>query len=132
MRLVLTAALMLIGAAFSLLAALGAYRMPDVFTRMQATAKSGTMGVGCLMLAVAIYFAEASVGARALAVVAFLVLTAPVASHMIGRAAYFTGVPLWEGTHRDDLRGRYDPATHICHSPPLPPPPELPPAGGAS
>jgi multicomponent Na+:H+ antiporter subunit G len=31
---------------------------------------------------------------------------------MMGRAAYFNGVPLWEGTHHDDLRGRYDEETH--------------------
>ena len=44
------------------------------------------------------------VTARALAGSIFVVLTAPVAAHMIGRAAYAMGVPLWEGTGLDELK----------------------------
>jgi multicomponent Na+:H+ antiporter subunit G len=38
--------------------------------------------------------------------------TTPVSAHMIARAAYLSGVPLWEGTLSDEMRGRYDPETH--------------------
>jgi multicomponent Na+:H+ antiporter subunit G len=51
---------------------------------------------------------EIGVGARALATVFFVFLTAPVAAHMIGRAAYVVGVPLWNGTIVDELHGRYE------------------------
>ena len=48
----------------------------------------------------------------AIATIMFLLLTAPVAAHRMGRAAYFNGVPLWEGTRYNDLQGKYDQKTH--------------------
>lgn len=108
----LTIALMGIGALFMLLAGLGLLRMPDLFTRASAATKAATVGVGAMLLALAIHFGEAGVVIRALATVVFLLLTAPIAAHMIGRAAYFSGVPLYKGTKINDLRGRYDPTTH--------------------
>ena len=104
--------LLLFGASFLLLAAVGVVRMPDLFMRMSAATKAATLGASCMLLAVAVYFSGIGVTTRALAAIAFLFLTAPVAAHMIGRAAYFVGVPLWEGTVCDELRGRYDPTTH--------------------
>lgn len=103
--------LMLTGATFLLLAAIGINRMPDLYSRMQAAAKGTTLGVICLVVALAVQFNDFSISVRALLVVAFLVLTAPVAVHMIGRAAYISGVPLWEKSVIDELRGRYDMAT---------------------
>ena len=49
--------------------------------------------------------------------IVFLILTAPVAAHMLGRAAYIVGVPLWHGTVRDDLKDQYDQAAQILKSP---------------
>ncbi len=109
---VVATALLLIGASFLLLASVGLLRMPDLFTRMSAATKGTTLGVGCMLLAVGVYFPGLGITTRALAGIGFFFITAPVAAHMIGRAAYFVGVPLWEGTVRDDLRGRYDPVTH--------------------
>lgn len=108
----LSAALMLIGAAFGLLAGAGVVRMPDLFMRMQAATKASTLGIGCIVLAVAVHFGELGVATRAVATVIFVFLTAPVAAHMIARASYFVGVPLWEGTIIDELRGHYDQRTH--------------------
>jgi len=99
-------ALMLIGATFLLLAAIGVVRMPDLLTRMQAATKASTLGIACTMLAAAVHFAELSVTTRALAVVAFFFLTAPVTAHLIARASYFVGTPLWSGTEIDELRAR--------------------------
>jgi hypothetical protein len=53
---------------------------------------------------------------RALATSVFFLLTAPVSAHLMGRASYFLGVPLWEGTVRDELRGHYDLRTHRLES----------------
>jgi multicomponent Na+:H+ antiporter subunit G len=50
------------------------------------------------MAAVAVNFADLAITVRALAGIAFLVITAPVAAHLIGRAAYREGVPLWKTT----------------------------------
>lgn len=110
-------ALVLVGSVFMLLAAVGVARMPDVFLRLHSSTKSATLGAGCLLLGAAIYFGDFAVGVRALAVVAFLFATAPVAAHVIGRAAYLSGVPLWEGTLSDELQGQYDLKTHHLASP---------------
>lgn len=108
--------LLLLGAIFMLLAAIGLARMPDVFTRLHSTTKSTTLGVGCIMLGVALVFNDFAISVRALAIVAFMFSTTPVAAHMIGKAAYLSGVPLWKGTLSDEMRGCYDPETHTLSS----------------
>lgn len=115
---VISGVLILIGASFVFMAGLGVLRMPDLFTRMQAATKAATLGLGCLLVGVAVHFGLSGVTTRAILVILFGFLTAPVAAHMIGRAAYFVGLPLWERTVVDELRGRYDPATHeLGHRP---------------
>lgn len=104
--------LLLLGAIFMLLAAIGMVRMPDVLTRMHSSTKSGTLGVGLIMLGVVFTFQDFAIGVRALAIVIFMFFTAPVAAHMIARASYLSGVPLWDGTLSDEMRERYDPETH--------------------
>lgn len=99
----LAALLLLIGAIWMLIAALGVLRMPDLLTRMHATTKSGVFGAGLMLLGVAFFYMDASVTARALAIVGFITLTSPVAAHAIGRAGYHTGSKMWEGTLKDDL-----------------------------
>ena len=101
-----TALLLVSGGGFACIAGLGLVRMPDVYIRMHAATKAGTLGTGLILAAVAIHFADAGVAIRTLAAIAFLLITAPVAAHMIGRAAYRTGVPLWEGSIVDEWEGR--------------------------
>lgn len=108
--------LILVGAIFMFLAALGLVRMPDLLTRMHATTKAATLGATLIMLAVALHFAEVAVVARAFGVIFFIMMTAPVAAHVIGRAGYFVGARLWSGTVKDELRPNYDPLTHELKS----------------
>ena len=96
--------LFLAGAILGLLAAVGVLRMPDVFTRMQASTKAATLGLGCLLAGLAIQLPEVSVVIRAGSIGAFVMLTTPVAAHVIARAAFLTGVPLWKGTLIDERR----------------------------
>jgi len=102
----------LLGSFLVLVAGIGLLRMPDLFLRMSATAKAGTLGTGLMVLGAAIHFNEFAIYTRAIALIAFLFVTAPVAAHMLGRAAYFDGVPLWKGTIQDDLHGHYKLTTH--------------------
>lgn len=104
--------LLLLGSFLVMVAGVGLLRMPDLFLRMSATAKAGTLGTGLMVLGAAFYFNEFSIYTRAIALIVFLFSTAPVAAHMIGRAAYFDGVPLWKGTIRNDLWGHYKLTTH--------------------
>jgi len=100
-----TAAFLLVsGGAFAFIAGVGLVRMPDLYIRMHAATKAGTLGAGLILAGVAVHSTEPGVIVRALATIAFLMLTAPVAAHMIGRAAYRAGVPLWERTVTDEWR----------------------------
>ncbi len=111
-----TSLLLLLGAALMLLAAVGAIRLPDLLTRMHATTKAGALGAALTVAGVAVHFADAGVTARAVAIIAFIFLTAPVAAHLIGRAGYFVGVPLWDGTIKDELKPHYDELNHSLRS----------------
>ena len=113
----LAAVLVLLGAVLMLLAGIGIVRMPDLFTRMQAATKAASLGSGATLLAVALHFAELGIAVRALLAVAFIFLTAPISAHMLARAAYFMGIPLWDRTVVDDLEGRYDRRNHRLDSP---------------
>lgn len=77
----------LLGGFFSLIAALGIIRLPDVLTRMHASTKAGTLASSLIFVSVALHFGEGSVYAKCIAAVLFLILTAPLAAHMIGRAS---------------------------------------------
>lgn len=96
-----------LGSIFVFLAAVGIVRMPDFFLRISVTTKAGTLGVGLILISNAFYFQDPAITARAIAIVVFLVLTAPVSAHMIGRAGYITGMKLWDKSVADDLKGKY-------------------------
>ena len=79
------------GALFSLIASIGLIRLQDIYLRMHAASKAGTLGSGLMLLALAVYAAELSVFTRAIAGIVFFLLTAPVSAHLLARAAYLTG-----------------------------------------
>lgn len=79
--------LILLGAAFTFIAALGLVRLPDIFTRMHASTKAGVLGSSLILIAGGILFGDGGTWARVIAAIFFLLLTAPIAAHMIGRAS---------------------------------------------
>ncbi len=93
-----------LGAVFILVASLGIYRMPDFYTRSSVTVKASTLGVGCVLAAVAIHFSEFSITTKIFAVILFLFITSPVGAFMITRTAYITNTPLWDKSVRDELK----------------------------
>lgn len=116
---IILAILSTIGALSILFASIGVLRMPDFYLRLSVTVKASTLGVGLLLICAAIMFPnDISVTTKSLAIIFFLILTAPIAAHMIGKAAYFTGTPLWKGTIVDELKGMYNKETHCLESDP--------------
>ena len=98
---VLGAAITLLGTCFLFLGALGVVRMPDPYNRIQAGTKASTLGVILALGGLAIYEPE---WLSKLALVAlFIVITNPVSSHALARAAHRAGIPLAEVTVRDEL-----------------------------
>lgn len=112
----LASALLVLGSLFTLVAALGVYRMPDLFMRMSASTKASTFGAALLLGGVAVAFPEAGTATKLIAIVLFLFITTPVAAHMIARAAYYAGVELWKGTRVDELAAKAGP----CRTAPQP------------
>lgn len=106
----------MVGVFFVLVAGIGLLRMPDLYLRMSTSTKASTLGLALILVGTAVFFGDLGVTSRALAMVVFVLLTAPVSAHMIGRAAYATGCPVWEGTQLDELRGRYDEQAHTLAS----------------
>ncbi len=104
---ILISILLVMGSFFMLVAGVGMVRMPDLFLRMSCSTKAATIGIGTLLFALALYFADLGVATRALATIGFIFLTAPVGAHRIGRIAYLVGVALWDGTIKDELKGVY-------------------------
>jgi multicomponent Na+:H+ antiporter subunit G len=87
----LAAALVLAGAAFVLLAALGLWRFDDLYSRIHAATKAITLGV-LLVVAAAALRMETTADVLKLALAALLqLISAPVAGHMLGRAAHSSG-----------------------------------------
>lgn len=102
---VLVAASMLGGTFLMLVTGIGLVRLPDVYCRMHAAGKAGTLGVALLILAPAIHFVatEPFVTVRALAAMFFQGLTAPGATYLLAHACYVRGYPVHSGTELDEL-----------------------------
>ncbi|MCY1322698.1 Na(+)/H(+) antiporter subunit G [compost metagenome] len=100
---VLVAALLIVGAIFSLLAAIGIMRFPDLYTRMHAASKAGTVGSGLLLLAAGVHSLDAAILIRALAGFFFFVLTAPISAHLLAKAAHQAGYKLTKLSVVDQL-----------------------------
>ena len=95
--------LLVFGAAFTLLAAIGVVRLPDLYTRMHAASKAGAVGGGLILLAVAVLSQDAAVSMRAIIGVMFVLLTTPVSAHLLARASYLTGYRPCNETVIDDI-----------------------------
>lgn len=99
------AILILFGAIVSVISALGMIRLPDVYTRSHAATKSATLSVLACLLGAFIYFwvHDGYVSIRLILGIIFVFITAPVAGHLVCRAAYRSRVPLAEGSVDDEL-----------------------------
>lgn len=78
--------LLLAGSAFVLIAAIGIVRLPDLLTRMHASTKAGTLGALLILAGLALHQGSGDVISKVVAATLFLLLTAPISAHMIGRA----------------------------------------------
>jgi multicomponent Na+:H+ antiporter subunit G len=103
--------LVLLGAVFHFSAGLGMLRMPDVYTRMQAGTKASTLGNTLLLAGLAFYHPGWSL--KLLIVVYFVLMTNPLSSHALARAAYAIRISMAGDTgidarrdHQQNLRSR--------------------------
>ncbi|MCM2504334.1 monovalent cation/H(+) antiporter subunit G [Aureimonas altamirensis] len=106
--LLLAVILKLVGVAFVFAAALGLIRFRDPFQRMHAATKAGTVGAIFTVLGVMCSMQGLGPTLIGLFVIAFLLLTVPVAGHLLGRAAYMSGGSIEGLVGEDALKGVLD------------------------
>ena len=95
-------ALIVLGLIFDFFGCLGLIRFPDVYTRLQASAKCITLGTCGILLGLFCFKGFTATGIKALLCLVFIILTAPVSAHALARAAYRSGAKPWKGTVVDE------------------------------
>lgn len=99
------AILILAGSLYMLIAALGIVKLRDVYMRMHAITKAASLGAILMLASVSLIYTQWIVWVEALMVVVFIIITAPIASHMIAKAAHKGGNPKGPGYIMDELEG---------------------------
>lgn len=94
------AALVTMGLFFMAVAALGLLRLPDFYTQAHAVSKTETLGLGLVMLGLAVYVGVEPLSVKLVAAVVFVLLANPVASHLLTRAAIRQGLRPWTRANR--------------------------------
>ena len=103
---IFTALAMIGGTFFMVVTGIGLVRFPDVYTRMHAAGKAGTIGVALLILAPTLYFAASDpfVAVRGCLAIVFQGLTTPGATYLLAHACYVTRYPAHALTQIDELK----------------------------
>ncbi len=99
---IIASVFILSGVSFMLIASIGIIRFPDFYIRMSVVTKASTIGLGLLLTGVGIYFNTLEIIIKVLAIATFIVLSSPVSSHVIAKAASLIRVPFWKQTNLDD------------------------------
>ena len=92
----------ILGALFLFLGALGTVRMPDAYNRIQAGTKATTLGTLLFLIGVGLY--NPSWSPKLIVLGLFFLLTNPVSSHILSRAAHHIGVYMSDKTIVDRLK----------------------------
>jgi multicomponent Na+:H+ antiporter subunit G len=94
------------GTFFMVVTGIGLLRFPDVYCRMHAAGKAGTIGIALLILAPTLFFAasEPFVAVRGCLAIVFQCLTTPGATYLLAHAAYATSYPHHQRTALDELK----------------------------
>ena len=102
---ILIVSTIVVGIFFTIVTVIGILRLPDVYTRAHAASKSATLGVLSILLGVFLHFwlIKGSFSIQLILAIVFLFITSPIGGHLMGRAAYMSGVKPTELTVGDDL-----------------------------
>ena len=80
--------LIIAGGAFTFIGSLGLARLSDFYTRLHGPTKATTLGVGCVLIASAVYFSRGEAASfHEVLITLFLFITAPVSAHLLAKAA---------------------------------------------
>ena len=99
---IIGAIITLMGSFVLLIASVGLVRMPDVYNRLQVGTKATTLGTILSLIGLAIVTPGWS--AKLILLIIFIMMTNPVSSHVLARAAYFIKIPFTGRTVVDKLK----------------------------
>ena len=85
MKEIIVSILVLLGSLFILIAAIGVLRFKDVFSSLHATTKATSFGLLLILTGVALHFLTFIVVVKAVLIVVFIYLTAPLAAHSVAQ-----------------------------------------------
>lgn len=94
---------LLVGCFFAVIASIGILRLPDLYMRMHAATKSGTVAMGFILLAVALYFMDVTVTSRVIGTSLFILMTTPIGAHLLAKAMLEKGYKMWQPTQSQKL-----------------------------
>lgn len=75
------------GIVFGLIGGVGLFRMPDFYTRLHAASLTDTLGVGLIILGMAVQAGWTLITVKLLLILLFILFTSPIATHALARAA---------------------------------------------
>lgn len=99
----ISAILLILGAAFMLVAGIGVLRLSDVYLRMHAATKAPSLGVMLMVIGIMIHFQDFWVIVKGLLIIVFIFMTTPIGAHMLSRAAHLMNNKQCEETVLDEL-----------------------------
>ncbi len=89
--------LLLTGAFFVITGGTGLVRLPDFYTRVHAAGMTDTLGTWLIMLGLIVQAGSFLVAVKLLMILFFLLMTSPLSSHLLTKAAWLDGLPPWTG-----------------------------------
>ncbi|MCX7833113.1 MAG: monovalent cation/H(+) antiporter subunit G [Ignavibacteria bacterium] len=101
-----SAILLIAGSIFTLIAAIGIIRFPDIYMRKSASAKASTFGVSLIALSVILINLNLIIAIKLLAILFLLFLTIPIGSQVLARAAIKMKVKFWDNTKINQLEDK--------------------------
>jgi len=98
------AALVLVGASFTLIGSIGLFKLPDFYMRLHGPTKATTLGVGAILMASVLHFSftTEATSLHEILVTVFLFITAPVSAHLMAKAALHIKIKRVERTRSND------------------------------
>lgn len=97
--------LLILGAVFILIGAIGLVKLPDFYTRLHAPTKASTLGIGSILIASMLLHLvnDRGINIQELVISMFLFITAPVSAYMMAKAAIHRDVPTMERTQNPHI-----------------------------
>lgn len=94
---------LILGALFVLISAIGLLRLPDLYMRMHATTKTTSMGVTLILAGIIMAYPEVTIVIKGFLIIIFIFLTAPLGTHMISKAGHLLHIKKWDRYVEDDM-----------------------------